>query len=195
MKKFLLLIGFLLIFGIAGQASAITVENPSFESGLTEWENSGASASTIDMGGAYDYVAQLVGQDAYIYQALNWSTGDTISFDWNFINVDSSDDESGFFGILDLSSNLVDSIESLFPINGNGTSSGWQTYSYTFTFDSTSDDYAIIFGVDSVIPYWVPSAAPIFLVDNITTTTVPEPASLFLLGSGLLSIAAISRKF
>jgi len=156
------------------------------------------------MGSGYDYVAKLAGQDAYIYQALNWSTGDSISFDWNFTNQDSSDDDFGVFGILDLTSysatdsisdlinnSIIDVIEILSPSNGSST--GWEPYSYTFTFDSTSD-YAIIFGVDSDIPHLLTNTAPILLVDNITTTTVPEPATLFLLASGFLSIAKISRK-
>nr|WP_319492093.1 PEP-CTERM sorting domain-containing protein [uncultured Desulfobacter sp.] len=217
MKKFLLLVGFLLIIGIAGRASAVTVQNASFEqSDLNGWTISSASyvsaAESIyytNSGTTYwatdsDYFAQLEGGDAYIYQALSWSAGDTISFDLNFLNLDSPDADYGFFGILDLTAYLAASstgsitnytIEYI-TIGGTsgsgGTSTGWSSYSYTFTFDSTSD-YAIIFSVDSS-ESGGSFYAPTLLVDNITTTTVPEPASLFLLATGLLSIAGIGRK-
>lgn len=202
MKKFLLLIGFLLIIGIAGQASAITIQNASFESDLnTGWDYSVGSASIgvsiYDPNNDVTYTptdldsfAQLTGSDAYITQALSWSTGDTISFDWNFLNLDSAEADYGFFGILDLSSN---SITEITQISADGAdSTGWESFFYEFEFDSTSDS-AITFGVKSS-EVSTSFSAPILLVDNITTTMVPEPSTLFLLAFGLLSIAGIRRK-
>lgn len=200
MKFFLFLIGFLLTIGIAGQASAITMQNASFESDLnTGWDSSGiaSTGSSVDDANGTTYAptdlnsfAQLDGSDAYITQALSWSTGDTISFDWNFLSFDGADTDYGFFGILDLSSTVITEITQISADEVDST--GWEPFSYEFEFDSTSN-FAIIFGVVSPIDS-TSFNDPILLVDNITATTVPEPATLFLLGFGLLSIAGIRRK-
>ncbi|NDY72138.1 hypothetical protein DO021_14205 [Desulfobacter hydrogenophilus] len=209
MRKFLFLIGFLLSIGIIGQASAITIQNASFEDGLDAsngWDNSGTVATsssfyyrmydtTFNATDGDDF-AQLTG-DTYIYQELSWSTGDIISFDWNFLSFDSGLlTDSWYFGVYNLNSgDLIETIVTMsfeelvvFPIE-------WQPFSYKFESDSKAD-YAIIFGV-SIDPdnYSYSSYEPsVLLVDNITTTTIPEPATMFLLAFGLLSIAGIRRK-
>ena len=203
MRKVLFLIGFLLTIGIAGQASAITIQNASFEYGLNDWDSSGTASTnssfyyrmndtTLNATDGDDF-AQLTGQSS-IYQELIWSTGDIISFDWNFLGYDGgSVADYWYFGISD-SSGALEIIESwtLDQLLSSSSSFDWQSLSYEFESDSESGD-SIIFGVYSTID--IDSGnAPVLLVDNITTSTVPEPATLFLLGFGLLSIAGISRK-
>lgn len=206
MKKFLFLtgfflIGFLLITGGAGQASALTIQNASFESDLTGWNSSGSASTSSSINDSYgnlyqprnlESFAELAGKDAEIFQESNWLAGETISFDWSYLSFDGlgTNDDYAFFEIGDSSGSI-----EIITISADGADSiGWLSYTYTFTSDSGSDSY-ILFGVVSDLEYdsdW--NDAPILLVDNITTTTVPEPASLLLFASGLLSIAGMRRK-
>lgn len=201
MKKFLSFFGFLFIIGFASQASAIIVNNPSFEetpalNGWLEFGSSFLGSSIVDANGKIylpedgKSFAELRGIDAGISQELSWSTGDTISFDWNYLNYDGSADDFGFFEIGNTSSSIV-----ITEIEADGTNStGWKTFTYTFASDSTSGSY-IKFSVDSDLSYnSTYNMAPILLVDNIQYRSVPLPSALLLLGSGLFTIAGIRRK-
>ena len=218
MKNFLSFLGFLLIIGLASQASATLISNGSFEdldsassNTFSDWTQVGTVnqndfvAKNIMTGtptpySATDqtYFAELVGgavaTTSISSSLLTWNSGDILSFDWAFQkNAE----------ILAVASFKLDGQTLFLGQNsdwaliepGNVPSyydelGYWTHQTYTFGAASTGIlTYEIVGAVAT-------QATAKLLIDNvrITTNAVPEPATMLLFGLGLLGIAGAGRK-
>ncbi len=206
-NPFLFLLGLLLLLGMAGQASALTLSNGSFETGnFSGWTinstNGGAtdvvqtSTSSDSDNSKFDitysatagtYFAQLKA-DSSVYQSLTWDAGETITFDWAFQAFDYLPyNDYAYFKV----AGTTQTLSSVSDV-GNYGETPWATYSYTFGSAGTGN---IEFGVLNLLDNNLPSK---LLIDNVTATSnaapVPEPATLFLFSLGLLGLAKVNRK-
>jgi hypothetical protein len=130
-------------------------------------------------------------------QDVTVSAGDTLSFDWNFLTDELSEDpifnDFGFFTISGLAFLLAShdgsTYDTVSPPAGYEGQTGWATQSYTFPSAGT---YTIGFGVFNVGDAGHDSA---LLLDSIVIPT-PEPSSLVLLALGLSCVLlGRSRRF
>ena len=201
-KPFLFFLGILLFIGMAGQASALTISNGSFETGdffgwATSSPNGGETnvvTTSTSSGGNITYsptdgtyFAQLTA-NTLVYQSLTWDAGETITFDWAFQAWDYEPfNDYAYFKVGGTSTTL-----SNVPAVEDYGETDWATYSYTFGSAGTGN---IEFGVWNVLDYNLDSK---LLIDNVTASSspapVPEPATLFLFGLGLLGLAKVNRK-
>lgn len=202
-KQFISLIAVLfLVVSSTGLASALTIENGSFETGdLSGWSpvtSTGSVAvvetTTAQSGNVYNptdgnYFAKLVADSALLQMSLNWDAGDVISFSWAFLAFDYLPyNDFSTFSILTVEPDAF--VLTLADIAGVGDDgdTGWMNYSYTFKNAGSGNIY---FGVKNDKDQFGPS---VLLVDNVSTTATPEPATLLLLGSGMLGMAYLKKR-
>nr|WP_319394810.1 hypothetical protein [uncultured Desulfobacter sp.] len=189
MKNFFSFLGFLLVIGVAGQASAalIGLSGDGFEIGFGGWSSEG-NVEIVNSTGYYapsletyspkygDWYAELSsggtgGDVAYISQAISYKKGDTYSFDLLFLFYEGDGDDHAYYKIGDV-------VTELWTI-GN-----WIKETIMFEEDGEGVLEIGVYSYDSTRP-------SVLLVDM---TSVPAPNSLLLLGFGLFSIVGINRK-
>lgn len=202
MKKFLSLLGFLLIFGPVSQVPAALIENSLMDEG---WDSAGTAAlvssstnvwgNTVITNAYYgDYYAELTGTSSISFDGF-WSAGETITFQWAFSAFDEKADSAYFQAegkTVELAqagdvSTYIDSTTGLVNVVV-GDTFGWVVGTYTFDNDYNGE---LIFGISNFLADDGHDSK--FMVD-MGMTSVPEPTSLFLFGSGLLAIASVRRK-
>jgi hypothetical protein len=202
-KQFISLIAVLfLVVSSTGLASALTINNGSFETGdLSSWSPVASTGSvavvgttTAQSGNEYDptdgnYFAKLVADSALLQMSLNWAAGDVISFSWAFLAFDYApfNDFSVFSILTDDADAFVLTLGSVATVGDYGDT-GWKNYSYTFQNAGSGN---ILFGVNNTLDQGLSS---VLLVDNVSTTATPEPATLLLLGSGMLGMAYLKKR-
>ncbi len=203
MKKFLCLLGFLLILGVASQVSAasIPLTNDGFESGnLTGWDSENttvASESSYQHFGTHyaeitgttkaiynvetspGFFNSVSGYGGYISQTISYNDRDTYSFDWLFLFSDGHAYDYAYY--------KIDGVEEVFYTKGFDTNPPVDWTTETITFSGTGTDVEFEIGVVSFNSH---SYSQLF----IDAAPVPVPSSLLLLGAGLFTISRIPRK-
>jgi len=122
-----------------------------------------------------------------ISQSINVAAGDVLTFDWNFVTDELTEDpmynDFAFFTISGsaylLASRNSSTYDTTSPPSGFEGQTDWATETYTFP---TAGTYTLGFGVFNVGDAGYNSA---LLLDSIA---VPEPASLSVLAAGALLV-------
>lgn len=125
-----------------------------------------------------------------IMQTITAVAGTVMTFKWNFNESDYLPfNDFAFVSISPGSTSELADVATFGPGSGTGTS-GWQTFSYTFT---TAGTYKIGVGTFNVIDT---AASPILYVDNFSSldpVAVPAPPAVVLFGVGLAGLAGFRR--
>lgn len=172
-------VGTLLFVAQGSHASLIT--NGGFESGLSGWTCAAGSCGTGDMGGpqegSYHFYGFDNGPGGLSYQSFATDIGATYSIDFFYGSFSPSPANN-------LSLKVGDLVQDF-----TFASSGWSSFSSTFTAISTSTSLDFFFDTD-------PGTGQIWL-DGIVVdyvASVPEPASIALFGIGLAGLGFSRRK-
>jgi hypothetical protein len=199
-KKIIALIALLLVLGLSGAASAGLI-NGGFETGdLTGWSGSASvvsSAQTYDgtnygpVEGNYFAVVTAGAANTFINisQAVALNVGDVLEGHALFDGRDYINDY-GAVRIYDSLSNLVATpwYRDISQV-GNYGHTNWEEWSWTAT---AADTYTLALGVanygDSIL-----SSRAFFDANEVQA--VPIPGAVWLLGSGLVGLLGLRRKF
>jgi hypothetical protein len=172
------------IIGWAGAAGALTIENGSFENGLSGWETtipadsegsvSIVSSSTADDGTVYtpragNSFAEITATASLQQTGLNWNAGEQLTFNWAFLGFDELpfDDFASFTATGEGTVTLA----NIDAVGTNGDTD-WQSYEYTF---ANSGSGSIEFAVTNVGDQDLQFSS-ILLIDNVMSISVaPEP--------------------
>jgi hypothetical protein len=124
-----------------------------------------------------------VSDGSLLSQTFSASAGQTVSFRWNFVELDySSWNDWSFYGISrnggPATLTRLSSVRELGPLD-DGTISGWQSVSFRL---DQSGSYTLSFGVVNALD----EAFNSYLwVDDVQLTAVPEPTTMALVAVGL----------
>ena len=161
----------------AQAATAASVPNMSFESGIAPWAGTGTvqTGSNAFSGNSY---GQLTGLQ-YLYQNVSLVAGQTYDFMWRFISEDYAPITNTAFVLTDEGLNVLANVASL----GRGDS-GWQYFSWIPT-----SNYTGPLGF-STISFTGNIVGSRLLLD----AAVPLPGAALLFGSALLGAGALRRR-
>jgi hypothetical protein len=189
------------LIGWAGSASALTIVNGGFETGdTTGWETNGsvsiATNATASDGTPYSavegsYFADITAS-GYLLAGQSWNAGEQLTFNWAFLGYDSLPyNDKAVFEVTSLTGTIYDSVllADIASVGDYGDT-GWQSYTYTF---ATAGTGIIRFGAINILDEDFDSK---LLLDAVASGSapIPEPTTMLLFGSGLLGLAAVSRR-
>lgn len=149
----------------------------------------------VPSGSLDNVVSGIAIQGSAMKQTLTVNSGDTLSFDWNFLtsadNLNSGLDDYAFVSISTVGVFLLADTNSAFNPSTSYVFDSETGYHNFTTVIPTSGTYTIAFGVVDVYSSTVPSG---LAIDNAQLTrSVPEPTSMIPLGIGMVTLAGYSR--
>lgn len=160
-------------------ASAASIPNMGFESGLSSWGGSGTVGSNPALAYEGSSYGQLTGSQS-LSQTASLVAGVTYNFMWRFIAGDYLPYNDTSFVITDGGYNLLASVATV----GAYGDSGWQYYSWV---PQVNYNGPLVFGVSNILDNNLNST---LLLD----ATVPLPGAALLFGSALLGAGVLRRR-
>lgn len=191
-------------------AHAGTIDNGSFESGLSDWlvkgnvsvvtsatAYNGTTYSAVDgthfalltAGGNKTVHAGAGGSGSLLLGAFDADAGDTLSFSWAFLGKDylPYDDFAGVQFDKEDGTTFNQTLSSISAVGDYGNTP-WTTFNYTFT---SAFSGGIKFFVTNAKDNGLASQ---FAVDDVTIAPVPEPETYAMLALGLVGVAVARRR-
>lgn len=180
---------------LAGGSYAADLTNGDFENGLTNWTYTGGVV-VLKEPESTNHVAQLTANATLTSAQFDWSTGDKLTFDWNFIGLQEQGLKDTASYTLSVTSLVSGEFYTEVLASGGETITGWTETPESYVFkDSDPKTGKIIFTMyngantnrqDSILQ-----------LDNVMLTKaapVPIPGSALLLGSSLLGLVGIGSR-
>lgn len=165
----------------AQAATAASINNMGFESGISPWLGTGTVATD---GRAFEgnSYGLLVGDQSFV-QTISLVAGQTYDFMWRFIAGDELPNNDFAFVVADMGQQVLATVASV----ANTGDSGWQYFSWVPTTTITG---ALVFGVVNVNGNTGAGGNSQLLLD----ATVPLPGAALLFGSALLGAGVLRRR-